>query len=86
MSPTAKPVSRVYSLASSKLVYAPGIVQWAINAAQFADDRKRMIHIVASTWNIPKFAAEQLITKKVPYDIVGETVRFQTATQKVASL
>ena len=79
---SAKPVSRVYSLTSNSLVYAPGIVQWAINGAKFADNRKRMIHIVASTWNIPKFAAEQLLTEKVPYRIVNEAVRFTVAQSK----
>jgi len=77
-----KPTNRVYSLGSNSLVYAPGIVQWAINAAKFPEDRARMVHIVASTWSIPKFAAEQLLTEKVPYRIVNEAVRFTVAQSK----
>jgi hypothetical protein len=80
MSTATKATSKVYSLGSNSLVYAPGIIRWAINGAKFTDDRKRMIHIVASTWGIPKFAAEQLITQKVPFTVVNDAVRFQTAS------
>jgi hypothetical protein len=67
---------KTYRLGSSSMVYAPGIVAWAINGAAFKRDRKKLAFIGASTWSIPEGAALALITRKVPHTIEGETVVF----------
>ena len=67
----------LYTLGSSGFVHAPGLIAWAINGAQFRKDRKKMIHVVSSGWNIPVEAATALVLKKVPYTIgENDTVQF----------
>jgi hypothetical protein len=68
---------KTYTLASNGLVYAPGIVRWAISGAAFEKDRKQLINVISSTWSIPEKAAEALLLQKVPYTLVADgAVRF----------
>ena len=66
-----------YRLASSPMVFAPGLVAWAINGAHFEDDRPAMVRFISDGWGIPAPAAEALVTKSVGYEIHGEHVVFE---------
>lgn len=67
---------KTYRLGSSPAIHAPGMVAWAINGAAFKKDRAKMVQIIAQGWNLPEDAARELVTKRVPYTIEGETVVF----------
>ena len=67
---------KTYRLASANFVYAPGMIEYVINAAKFESERDLMIELVRKGWNIPLPAAAALVQQKVPYAIVGETVVF----------
>jgi hypothetical protein len=54
------------------MFFAPGIVAWAINGAQFKRDRKKMITVISGGWGIPIPAAEALVLKKVPYIVTED--------------
>jgi hypothetical protein len=58
------------------MVYAPGLIRWAISGAQFPEDRPQMIRIISEGWNIPADAAEALLTGKVPFEVEDEAVVF----------
>jgi hypothetical protein len=68
---------KTYRLGSSGLVYAPGVVAWAINGYAFKRDRKSMRDVIAKTWSVPNDAADALLSKKVPYTIDDEAVVFE---------
>jgi len=66
-----------YVLHSSSMVAAPGFIAWAQNGAAFQKDRKRMAQIVSVSWAIPYDAAMALVTKAVPFKVIGEKVVFE---------
>ena len=66
-----------YKLGSNGLVYAPGVVAWAINGATFKKDAPKLVKLVAESWGLPLPAAKALVMKKVPYEVVGEAVEFE---------
>jgi hypothetical protein len=59
------------------MIYAPGLVAWAINGAHFEKDRQQMVKIIAQGWNIPRNAALKLVTEKAAFTVEGETVVFE---------
>jgi hypothetical protein len=65
-----------YRLGSAEMVYAPGLIKWAINGAKFEKDRPAMIDVVSETWGVPPEAAMALVMEQVPYSIDDETVVF----------
>ena len=67
---------KTYRLGSNQMVFAPGMVEWAINGAAFKKDRAKMVNVIAATWSVPKDAATALLTQKIPYTIEEETVVF----------
>ncbi|QIB41251.1 hypothetical protein G3A56_25685 (plasmid) [Rhizobium oryzihabitans] len=70
-----------YRLGSSPAVHTPGIVAWAINGYHFEDDRPNCARSSWKTYNLPEIAADQLLSKKVPYTIEGETVVFTVSDE-----
>jgi hypothetical protein len=66
-----------YALGSNPMVYAPGMVAWAINGAHFKKDAPKMINVIASGWGVPVAAAKALVMGKVPYKVEGEAVVFE---------
>ena len=65
-----------YRLASSPIISAPGIVNWALNGYAFKSDRKRLAKVIADGWNIPAPAAHALLSRKAAFEVQGETVVF----------
>ncbi|MUO72953.1 hypothetical protein [Agrobacterium vitis] len=65
-----------YRLGSSPAVHTPGIIAWAINGYHFEDDRPQLRKVIADTYSLPETAADQLLSKSVPYSVDGETVVF----------
>lgn len=66
-----------YRLGSSPAIMTPGFIAWAINGYAFEDDREQLLDTVSGGWpSIPREALDQLLSKKVPYQIDGETVVF----------
>ncbi len=65
-----------YRLVSSPAVHTPGIVAWAINGYHFEDDRPQLRKVIVETYSLPESAADQLLSKSVPYTVEGETVVF----------
>lgn len=65
-----------YRLGSSPAVHTPGIIAWAINGYHFEDDRPQLRKVIVDTYSLPETAADQLLSKSVPYSIEGETVIF----------
>ena len=75
---------KTYTLGSTSLFCAPGIVAWAINGAQFRKDRKKMIFVISGGWGIPIEAATQLVLKEVPYIVTeDEAVQFTVNTESL---
>lgn len=71
---TAQPTE--YRLGSASMIYAPGIIAWAINGAKFKRDRKAMVNVIVQGWGIPEAAALALLTEKVPHKVEGDVVIF----------
>lgn len=67
---------QTYNLGSNGMIYAPGVVAWAVNGYKFKKDRKAMVRVIATGWNIPDAAATALLSGKAPYTVEGETVSF----------
>jgi hypothetical protein len=65
---------KTYRLGSSEMVYAPGIIRWAI--CGFKSDRQAMIEIVLSWKGVSEAAAIALLSQRVPFTVEGETVVF----------
>jgi hypothetical protein len=65
-----------YVLGSNEMVYAPGIVEWAINGAHFKKDVPVVTKVIAEGWGVPVEVAKALVTGKVPYKVEGEAVVF----------
>ena len=66
-----------YRLGSSSAVNTSGLIAWAINGYAFSKDRKVMLDVICGTFaSVPPEAAEQLLSKAIPYTIEGETVVF----------
>ena len=53
----------------------------AINGYHFEDDRPQLRKVIVETYNLPEIAADQLLSKKVPYTIEGETVVFTVSDE-----
>jgi hypothetical protein len=67
---------KTYRLGSAPMIYAPGLVAFAINGARFKKDRQQMINLIANGWGVPFGAAVKLVKGQVPYTIEDETVVF----------
>ncbi|OCJ11483.1 hypothetical protein A6U87_27465 [Rhizobium sp. AC44/96] len=65
-----------YRLGSSPAVHTPGIIAWAINGYHFEEDRPQLRKVIVDTYSLPETAADQLLSKSVPYSVDGETVVF----------
>jgi len=65
-----------YRLGSNALVFAPGVVRWAVHGARFPTDRPGMVRVIADGWGVPKAAARKLVTGKVPYTVEAGAVVF----------
>lgn len=70
-------MATTYRLASSPLVHTPGLVAWATNGCHFEDDRPQIMKVMTATYpGVPEAAMEQLLIKRVPFTIEGETLVF----------
>lgn len=67
---------KTYRLASSGLVYTPGLIAWAINGYAFKEDRDGILRIICTTYSIPLRAAEALLSETVPYTVEDGAVIF----------
>lgn len=68
---------KMYRLASAGMIFAPGVIAWAINGYAFKRDQPQMIAIITQGWNgVPEAAARALLSKAVPYTVEDETVVF----------
>lgn len=72
-----KPAKKTYRLGSSPMISAPGMIAWAKNGYAFKRDRKIMLEVVTTGWNIPEDAAKALLSGAAPYKIDGEVVVFE---------
>lgn len=68
---------KIYRLGSNGLIYAPGVIAWAINGYGFKRDRKAMVDVVSSGWAIPEEAAKALLSGASPYKVEDEAVVFE---------
>lgn len=66
-----------YRLQSGPMVFAPGLIAWAINGYHFKRDQAAMLRVVTATWGVPKGAAKALLSKQVPYTVEEEAVVFE---------
>lgn len=65
-----------YRLGSSALIYAPGVVAWAINGYAFPRDQTHMVTVMRVGWNLPEDVAVAVLSKAVPYTVEGDVVVF----------
>jgi hypothetical protein len=68
---------QTYRLGSNSMISAPGLIAWAKNGYAFKRDRKVMLEVVTTGWNIPEDAAKALLSGSSPYKIEAETVVFE---------
>lgn len=66
--------TKTYRLGSSEMVYAPGVIAWAINGYAFENDRKVLLSLVSDTWSLPEATAHRLLSREISYTIEGEVV------------
>lgn len=70
-------MATTYRLASSPAAHTPGMVAWATNACNFEDDRPQIMKVMTAAYpGVPEAAMEQLLIKRVPFAIEGETLVF----------
>jgi hypothetical protein len=63
-----------YILGSSPLVFAPGMIEWAINGYAFKKDRKVLANIIHQGWNLPLDVCHKVLAKEIPYIVREEQV------------
>lgn len=61
-----------YRLGSNEMLYAPGLIRWAINGYHFKLDRKQLRKVITKGWGIPETAAEALLSGAVPFTVEGK--------------
>lgn len=66
--------AKTYRLGSSEMVYAPGMIAWAINGYAFEHDRKVLLSLVSETWGLPEETAHRLLSREITYTVEGEAV------------
>lgn len=66
--------AKTYRLGSSEMVYAPGMIAWAINGYAFEHDRKVLLSLVSDTWGLPEVTAHRLLSREITYSIEDEAV------------
>lgn len=77
--PATKDASLVkVRLNSSEMVGAPGLIAWAINGYAFKRDQKKLREVVGETWNLKDSVVHDLLSKKIPHQVVGSVVEFET--------
>lgn len=64
-----------FRLGSSNAVYAPGVVAWLQNMAATGDAEKAA-RLLADTWSVPLWAAEDLVNGRCTHAVEGETLIF----------
>ena len=74
-----------YRLVSSPLIYAPGIVAWAINGYKFPKDRKAVSNVIQQTWNLTANCANALLSGAVSHRVDGDVVVFEFDGEAVAA-
>jgi hypothetical protein len=74
-----------YRLGSSPLVFAPGIVAWAINGYKFPKDRKAVANVLCQTWNLTENCAKALLSGAVSYTVEDDAVVFEFDGQAVVA-
>lgn len=77
--------AKTYRLGSSEMVYAPGMIAWAINGYAFEKDRKVLLSLVSETWSLPEATAHRLLSREITYTIEGEAVVLTDSTNAVGS-
>lgn len=65
-----------YTLGSNEMMFAPGVIAWAINGYAFESDRPALLIVVLATWKIPEEAAKALLSKQTPYLVRADRVEF----------
>jgi hypothetical protein len=65
------------ALTSTEMVCTPGILRWAANGYKFKRDRKKMIAVIAQTYNLKDEVAKGLLDGSIPYRVEGESVVFE---------
>lgn len=75
LAPAAEKVK--YRLGSNPMVYAPGIIGWAISGYWNKPDRANLEKVVSETWKLPIEAASKLLSKAAAYTIENEAVVFE---------
>jgi hypothetical protein len=64
-----------YRLSSSRLVHAPGLIEWAINAYAFPRHRTAILRVVTETWpGLPEEHAVLLLSQGLSYQLDDDTV------------
>lgn len=69
---TKTKTTTTYALGSNGLVYAPGVVRWAINGYAWPKDRKHVTNVLIAGWSLPKHAAVALLSRKAEFRLEGD--------------
>ena len=64
-----------YRLGSNPMIYAPGMVRWAINGFAFKEDQNTILNVMRA-WPVPDAALHKLLNGTVPYTVEGDAVVF----------
>jgi hypothetical protein len=57
------------------MVYTPGLLKWAMSGYQFKD-KKSLIEVFKS-YNLSDQCVHDLLSGKIPYEVIEETVVFE---------
>jgi len=65
-----------FNLQSTPMIHTPGILKWAMNGYQFKKDRKKLREVFKA-YGLSNKCVHDLLSGKIPYEIVDECVRFE---------
>ena len=69
---------KTYRLGSSELVFAPGVVRWAMAHFTFKKDQQKLVDVIVGAWpGVPTEAATALLSKQVPFTVEDDVVVFE---------
>jgi hypothetical protein len=83
MAKTTKKTVR-FTLTSNSLVFAPGVLRWAMNGYKFKRDRANMVKVMESWPGLSKAEWRGVLSGEIPVTVEDDKVLI-TLTRKVVS-
>ena len=70
------------ALTSTEMVYAPGILRWAMNGYKFKRDRKVMIRVMQAWPGLTDAEWAGVLSGEIPHAVEGDKVMIEIARKE----